>query len=115
MAIIFFSVAGTQNSSKDYAATFILFLLSILTIIVNGVALSVIIFRISDWGITPNRMAVLGGNLLMLINLILVTMKLFNALRNKKDNTDIGAAIVLFLPVYAVWAFIFYFFVSTYF
>ena len=106
MAIIFFSVAGTSWPTKNYVETFILFLLSILTVIVNGIALSAILFRISEWGITPNRVAVLGGNILMLTNLILVTIRLLKALRRKNDKTEVGAAIALFLPVYAIWAFL---------
>ncbi|MEX2568811.1 MAG: hypothetical protein WD431_22910, partial [Cyclobacteriaceae bacterium] len=39
----------------------VLLLLSAVTIIVNGITLSAILFRISEWGITPNRAAVLGG------------------------------------------------------
>ena len=110
MAIILFSVAGTSGTGRNYASTFILFLLSVLTIIVNGIALSAILFRISEWGITPNRIAVLGGNILMLANLILVTIRLFKVIRRKNDETEVGAAIALFLPVYAAWAFIVAFF-----
>ncbi len=110
MAIIFFSVAGTSRPTMNYVETFILFLLSMLTVIVNGIALSAILFRISEWGITPNRIAVLGGNILMLTNLILVTIRLLKALRKKNDKTEVGAAIALFLPVYAIWAFIIAFF-----
>jgi hypothetical protein len=110
MAVIFFSVAGISRPTKNYAETFILFLLSILTVIVNGIALSSIVFRISEWGFTPNRIAVLGGNILMLINLILVTIKLFKALNRKNDKTEVGVAIALFLPVYAIWAFFVTFF-----
>ena len=110
MAIIFFSVAGTSRPAKNYVETLILCLLSILTLIVNGIALSAILFRISEWGISPNRIAVLGGNLLMLSNLIWVTIRLFKALRSRNDKTEVGAAIALFLPVYAIWAFIVAFF-----
>ena len=110
MAIIFFSVTGTLGSAKNYLETIILLLLSILTIIVNGIALSAIVFRISEWGITPNRVAVLGGNLLMLSNLILISVKLFSALKRKNDTTEVGKAIALFLPYYALWSFIVTFF-----
>jgi hypothetical protein len=110
MAIIFFSVAGTSRPTRNYIETFILFLLSTLTVIVNGIALSAILFRISEWGITPNRIAVLGGNIIMLANLILVTIKLLKELRRKNDKTEVGEAIALFLPVYAIWAFFVTFF-----
>jgi len=110
MAIIFFSVAGTSTPTKNYPETLILFVLSILTLIVNGIALSAIVFRISEWGITPNRIAVLGGNILMLTNLIFITIRLLKALRRKNDKTDVGAAIASFLPVYAIWVFLVTFF-----
>src|SRR5690554_1962492 len=77
LALIFFSIAESSKTSKNHVEILILFLLSIVTIIVNGVALSAILYRISEWGFTPNRTAVLGSNLLILINLLLVTTKLF--------------------------------------
>jgi hypothetical protein len=110
MAIIFFSVAGSWGSAKNSVETVILLLLSVLTIVVNAIALSAIVFRISEWGFTPNRTAVLGGNLIMLANLILISIRLFISLKNKNDNTGVGKAIALFLPVYALWTFVVTFF-----
>jgi hypothetical protein len=77
MAIIFFSVAETSTTTKGRTEIFVLLLLSIVTIIVNGIALSAILFRIAEWGVTPNRAAVLGSNFLILINLLLVTGQLY--------------------------------------
>jgi uncharacterized membrane protein YozB (DUF420 family) len=105
MAIIFFSVAENSRG-KNSLEVWILFLLSFVTIIVNGVALSAIIFRISEWGLTPNRAAVLGGNILILINLVLVTAQLFWVLSKKGDITGVGKVISFYLPVYCAWAMI---------
>ena len=80
MAIIFFSVAEISKTTKSPTEIWVLFLLSVVTVVVNGIALSAILFRISEWGITPNRAAVLGGNVLILINLLLVTAQLFRVL-----------------------------------
>jgi len=103
MAIIVFSIAETSKSDKNRIEILILFLLSTVTIIVNGIALSAILFRISEWGITPNRAAVLGGNILILTNLLLVTYKLFRTLLNKSDPEEIGKTIAAFLPIYTLW------------
>jgi hypothetical protein len=105
MAIIFFSVAETSRT-KSRAEILILFLLSSVTIIVNGIAVSAILFRLSEFGFTPNRVAVLGADILILINLLLVTTKLFKALSRKGDITGVGKAIAFFLPVYFVWTII---------
>jgi hypothetical protein len=106
MAIIFFSVAETSKTTKSQAEIWVLFLLSVVTVIVNGIALSAILFRISEWGITPNRAAILGGNVLILINLLLVTAQLFRVLSKKADITGIGKAITFYLPIYFLWTII---------
>ena len=104
MAIIFFSVSDTAKANKSKAEIWVLFLLSVVTILVNGIALSAILFRISEWGITPNRIAVLGGNILILINLLLVTTQLFRVLSKKDTTVDIGRVIAFYLPAYCIWA-----------
>ncbi|MGX5690882.1 hypothetical protein [Arcticibacter tournemirensis] len=106
MAIIFFSIAGDAKTTKSKAGLWILFLLSIVTVVLNGIALSAILFRISEWGITPNRAAVLGSNILILINLLLVTAQLFRILSKKTDKTAVGKVISFYLPVYCLWTII---------
>jgi len=102
MALIFFSVAE-RSKAKSQAEIWILFLLSIVTIVVNGIALSAIVFRIAEWGITPNRAAVLGGNVLILINLLLVTAQLFRVISKNADLNIVGTTIARYLPVYFIW------------
>ncbi|MBD2700086.1 hypothetical protein IC229_05530 [Spirosoma sp. BT702] len=104
MAIIFFSVAETSKTTQSLPEVWILFLLSAVTVLVNGIALSAILFRISEWGITPNRAAVLGGNVLILINLLLVTAQLFKVVSRKARLTEVGETITFYLPIYALWA-----------
>ena len=106
MAIIFFSVAETSKTTKSQWEIWVLVLLSVVTVLVNGVALSAILFRISEWGITPNRAAVLGANVLILVNLLIVSAKLFGVLSKKDDIAGVGRAMVTYLPVYFVWTII---------
>ena len=103
MAIIFFSIAENSNTEKSKAEIWVLMLLSVVTVIVNSVALSAIVFRIAEWGITPNRFAVLGGNVLILINLLLVTAQLIKVVSKKADINNVGLSIARYLPVYIVW------------
>lgn len=104
MAIIFFSVAGTSDIRKSKPEVVILILLSIVTILANGIALSAILYRISEWGITPNRIAVLGANVLILVHLLMVTAKLLKATSKKSDLDGVGKIIAQYLPVYVIWA-----------
>jgi hypothetical protein len=103
MAIILFSVAETTKNYKSKIAIIMLLLLSIVTIIINGIALSAIVFRISEWGITPNRLAVLGSNLLILINLLFVAYRLFKASKNLQEIENVEKTIAHFLPIYSLW------------
>jgi len=105
MAIIFFSITETAKQSQKSWEVWNLFFLAMVTIIVNGIALSAIIFRIAEWGMTPNRAAVLGSNALMLVNLLLVGWKFFRVLNQKEETDSIGKLIALYLPVYMLWAF----------
>lgn len=106
MAIILFSIAETSKHSDNKVGTTLLLGLSMVTIIVNGIALSAILFRISEWGITPNRLAVLGGNILILTNLIMVTYRLFKTIRDRNEIENVEKSIATFLPIYSLWTII---------
>lgn len=106
MALILFSVAETSKNSISTINTLLLFALSIVTIIVNGIALSAILFRISEWGMTPNRMVILGGNVLILSNLLIVAYKLFKTIRDKNEIEGVEKSIASFLPIYMAWSII---------
>ncbi len=104
MAIILFSIAETSRKSNSKIGALALLGLSIVTIIVNGIALTAIVFRISEWGITPNRLAVLGSNILILSNLLLVTLRQFQAIKDCEKAGKVEDSIALFLPIYILWA-----------
>lgn len=104
LALISFSVAESSVKEKYTSGIWILLLLAIVTVIVNGIALSAILFRISEWGITPNRLAVLGSNVLILVHLLVVTGKLYKTVTKKSALTEVGRSIVMYIPVYFVWA-----------
>jgi hypothetical protein len=106
MAIILFSIAETSKHSDSKTGTLLLLALSVVTIVVNGIALSAILFRISEWGITPNRLAVLGGNILILTNLIFVTYRLFKTTRDRNEIENVEKSIATFLPFYSLWTII---------
>jgi hypothetical protein len=103
MAIILFSVTAATKNANEKLNLLFLFGLSTLTIILNGLALSAIAFRLVEFGITPNRIAVLGANLLIFINLILVTHKIFLIIRGKSEVQKVENVIALFIPIYGIW------------
>ena len=103
MALILFSVVESSKGNRQRIGTFLVFALAIVAMLVNAIALSAIIFRISEWGITPNRLTVLGTNLLILSHLCLVTYQLYQGLRTKENTGKVEHTITNYLPVYMVW------------
>lgn len=104
MAIILFSITEATKKKNEKINLIFLVGLSILTIIVNGIALSAIVFRINEFGITPNRLAVIGANLLIFVNLLFVAYKLFMILKGKSELHKVEIVIALFIPIYGIWA-----------
>jgi hypothetical protein len=104
MALILFSVSEVTKNADHKTNLAILLGLSTLTIVINGIALSAILFRLQEFGITPNRIAVLGANLLILVNLSLVSYKLFRIVMKKGEIEDLEKSMTIMLPVYGIWA-----------
>ncbi len=103
MALILFSLSEIAKNSQQKFNQIILFVLSVLAIIVNCIALGSILFRISDFGITPNRFAVLGGDILILLNLLIVSFNLFKVVKGQVSIEKLESSIALFLPLYFIW------------
>ena len=104
MALLLFSVSEATKDSASSFQRFSLLALACLAIINNGIALSAIAFRLYELGITPNRLAVLGSNVLVLLNLIFVARQLLGLLKGQKNLSDVEASMTQFLPYYALWA-----------
>ena len=104
MALIFFSIIEGLSTSMSKIEICILFLLSLVTITINGIALSAILLRIIEWGITPNRTAVLVSNILILINLVVVATKLYYSLIYNSKLIKVGISIVVFMSIYCLWS-----------
>ncbi|NNK72621.1 MAG: DUF4153 domain-containing protein, partial [Flavobacteriaceae bacterium] len=77
MAIIVFSVSEISIKRKQRFTERILLALTIVTLIIDLVALSAIVYRLGEFGFTPNRTVVLGSNLLIFGNLILILIDLY--------------------------------------
>lgn len=104
MAIILFSLTEVSKGTSNKWQVILLFALSLLTIIDSGIAISAIVYRLSSFGMSPNRIAVLGSNLLMLLNLIAISYQLFRVIKLNDEATEVEKTIASFLPVYSAWA-----------
>jgi hypothetical protein len=79
-------------------------LLVVSALVVDGVALAAIAARISEFGFTPNRVAALGENLILLVNLAWSAWLYARFLRRRGSFADLERWQIAYLPVYSVWA-----------
>jgi hypothetical protein len=103
MAIVVFSVSGLSANQRYSLKELILFALSIVTLVVDLIALSAIVYRLGEFGFTPNRTAVLGSNLLIFGNLVLIMIDLFKVAFKGKELKTVEHTIAGYLPVYMLW------------
>lgn len=79
-------------------------LLLVSALVVDAVALAAIAARISEFGFTPNRVAALGENLILLVNLAWSAWLYARFLRHRGSFAVLERWQIAYLPVYAVWA-----------
>lgn len=103
LAITVFTLTGYETENLQKSHLWLIQILLLITLILNALALTGIIFRISVWGITPNRLAVMGLNFLMMIHLALIGYSLFMCLVRVRSLLNVAKAVVGFLPFYAAW------------
>jgi hypothetical protein len=70
----------------------------------DAVALWAIAARISEFGFTPNRVAALGENAILLVNLAWSAVLYIRFLRGRGAFADLERWQTDYLPVYAAWA-----------
>jgi len=73
-------------------------------LLADAVALWAISARITWFGFTPNRVAALGVNILLLVNLAWSAVLYLRFLRQRGSFTDLERWQTNYVPVYAVWA-----------
>jgi hypothetical protein len=79
-------------------------LLVVSALVVDGVALAAIAARISEFGFTPNRVAALGENLILLVNLAWSAWLYARFLLHRGSFAALERWQIAYLPVYVVWA-----------
>jgi hypothetical protein len=62
------------------------------------------LFRLTSYGLTPNRLVVLGANLIIMTHLAWTCRAYIGFIRRKSCVANIQQAFAGYLPVYAVWA-----------
>ena len=81
-------------------------LLVVCAILVDTLALWAIVARISEFGFSPNKVAALGENLILVVNLGWSAVLYAKFLLRQVGFTRLERWQTIYLPVYAVWAWV---------
>ncbi len=104
LALLLYSISARDPRTPPGAFDAMQVVLVISALVADAVALWAIAARITELGFTPNRVAALGVNVILLVNLAWSAVLLIRFLRGRGSFTSLERWQTDYLPVYAVWA-----------
>src|SRR5918992_102460 len=104
LGLLLYSVSARDPRSPPGAFDVVQVVLVVSALLADAVALWAIAARITEFGFSPNRVAALGENLILLVNLAWSTVLYIRFLRGRGSFTGLERWQTDYLPVYAVWA-----------
>jgi hypothetical protein len=104
LGLLLYSVSARDPRSPPGAFDVVQVVLVVSALLANAVALWAIAARITEFGLTPNRVAALGENGILLVNLAWSAVLYLSFLRGRGSFTELERWQTHYLPVYAVWA-----------
>lgn len=104
LGITVYSVAGRQATERIRFLDYINLGLVTCTLVIDAIALSAILFRLLEQGLTPNRVAVTGANLLIFIHLVLILRAYTGVLWDISHRPGLATTVTNYLPLYSMWS-----------
>jgi hypothetical protein len=104
LGLLLYSVSARDPRSPPGAFDVVQVVLVVAALLADVVALWAIAARITEFGFTPNRVAALGENVILLVNLAWSVVLYIRFLRGRGSFTALERWQTAYLPVYAVWA-----------
>jgi len=104
LALLLYSISARDLQAGPQAFDFVQVVLVVSALIADAVALWAIAARISEFGASPNRVAALGINFLLLVNLAWSAVLYIGFLRGRGSFASLERWQTRYLLVYAGWA-----------
>ena len=104
LGLLLYAVSARDPLSPPDAFDVLQFVLVVSALVVDLLALAAIATRISEFGFSPNRVAALGENLILLVNLGWSACLYARFLLGRGSFVALERWQTMYLPVYAVWA-----------
>ena len=104
LALLLYSISARDPRKAPGGFDVVLVVVVIAALLADAVALWAIAARISEFGFSPNRVAALGENVILLVNLAWSAVLYIRFLRRRGSFSDLEHWQTGYLPVYAAWA-----------
>jgi hypothetical protein len=104
LGLLLYSISARDPSMPAGAFDIAQVVLVVSALLADAVALWAIAARISEFGFSPNRVAALGVNVILLVNLGWSAVLYLRFLRGRGSFTGLERWQTRYLPVYAAWA-----------
>jgi len=104
VGLLLYAISARDPLAKPGIFDRLQLLLAVSALLVDAMALWAILSRITEFGFTPNRVAALGENLILLANLGGAAVLYARYLTGRVTFAAMERWQTAFLPVYAVWA-----------
>jgi hypothetical protein len=104
LGLLLYSVSARDATAPPGVFDVLQVVLVVSALLVDAVALWAIAERITEFGFTPNRVAALGMNVILLVNLVWSAVLYVRFLRGRGSFTALERWQTAYLPVYAAWA-----------
>jgi hypothetical protein len=104
LGLLLYSVSARDSRSPPGLFDVVQVVLVVSALLADAVALWAIAARITEFGFSPNRVAALGENVILLVNLAWSAVLYIRFLRGRGSFMGLERWQTDYLPVYAVWA-----------
>ena len=104
LCLLLYSVSARDPQSPPGPFDVLQVVLVVSALLANAVALWAIAARITEFGFTPNRVAALGENVILLVNLAWSAVLYVRFLRGRGSFAQLERWQTNYVPVYALWA-----------
>ncbi len=103
LGLLLYAVSARDPHARPDIFDALQLLLLVSALVVDALALAAIAARISEFGFSPNRVAALGENLILLANLSWSAYLYAGFVRGRGSFAALERWQIAYLPVYAVW------------
>lgn len=104
LALLLYSISARDHDTNPGIFDITQVVLVVSAVLADAVALWAITARISEFGASPNRIAALGVNGMLLVNLAYSAVLYIDFIRGRGSYTRLEQWQTRYVPVYAIWA-----------